>query len=251
MKALIIEDELPQAQQLKQYISDADPTIEVVEIIASVANSIDFLSANHVDLIFLDIQLSDGLCFEIFEKVTIRCPVIFTTAFDQYAIQAFKHNGIDYLLKPVSKSDLEKSIQKYKLFTSSEVDYTVLLNSIKSLAAKTKSYKRRFVSQSGKKLKIVTDADIAYFYAFGGSVFIRTMRNENFLINETLESVEQELDPYDFFRLNRKVIAHISAIKEMIPYSKSRLKIELIPSFDEDVIVSYHNLGNFMKWVKK
>jgi DNA-binding LytR/AlgR family response regulator len=251
MKVLIIEDELPQAQQLQHFLAETDSSAEVLRIIPSVSEAIEFLSMHQVDLIFLDIQLSDGLCFEIFEKVNIQCPVIFTTAYDQYAIQAFKHNGIDYLLKPISKSELEKSINKFKLFTNMDVDYAVLLSTIKSLAAKTKSYKKRFVSQAGKKLRIITDIDIAYFYAFGGSVFIRTRKNENLLIDETLENIEQELDPYDFFRLNRKIIAHISAIKEMVPYSKSRLKIELIPGFDEDVIVSYKNLRDFMKWIKK
>jgi two-component system, LytTR family, response regulator LytT len=251
MRVLIIEDELPQAQQLQNFLSEIDSSAEVLQIIPSVSDAIGFLSLHQVDLIFLDIQLSDGLCFEIFEKVTIHCPVIFTTAYDQYAIQAFKHNGIDYLLKPISKSELEKSISKFKSFTNTDVDYAVLLNTIKFLTTKKKSLKKRFVSQVGKKLRIIADADIAYFYAFGGSVFIMTRKNENLLIEETLENIEQELDPYEFFRLNRKIIAHASSIKEMIPYSKSRLKIELIPKFEEDVIVSYRNIGDFMKWIKK
>jgi two-component system, LytTR family, response regulator LytT len=251
MKVIIIEDELPQAQLLQHFLFELDRTIEVLRIIPSVSEAIGFLTIQQVDLIFLDIQLSDGLCFDIFEKVTIQCPVIFTTAYDQYAIQAFKHNGIDYLLKPISKSELDKSLSKFKLFTPTDMVYTALLNSIKSLAAKTKSYKKRFVIQTGKKLQIITDTDIAYFYAFGGSVFIRTRKNGNCLLEETLENMEQELDPYYFFRLNRKIIAHASAIKEMIPYSKSRLKIELNPPFEEDVIVSYKNSGDFMKWIKK
>jgi DNA-binding LytR/AlgR family response regulator len=251
MKALIIEDELPQAQQLKQFISEIDPTIEVLQIIPSVNEAVAFLTLNEVDVIFLDIHLADGLCFEIFEKVTITCPVIFTTAYDKYAIQAFKHNGIDYLLKPIVKAELEKSISKFKLFTTSNIDYAFLLNSLKSLTFNKTIYKRRFVCQSGKKLRIVADTDLAYFYAFEGSVFIKTRQNENLLIDETLESLEQELDPYDFFRLNRKVIAHISAIKEMIPYSKSRLKIELISPLGDEVIVSYKNMRDFMKWIKK
>ncbi|MFA9392394.1 MAG: LytR/AlgR family response regulator transcription factor [Prolixibacteraceae bacterium] len=251
MKVLIIEDELPQAQQLEQYITEIDSAIELVQIIPSVNQSIVFLMMKEVDLIFLDIHLSDGLCFEIFEKVDITCPVIFTTAYDKYAIEAFKHNGIDYLLKPIEKNQLKKSIDKFKLFTTSSIDYSFILNSIKSLATNTTNFKKRFVCQSGKKLRIVTDADIAYFYAFEGSVFITTRKNENLLLDETLEHLEHELDPYDFFRLNRKIIAHVSAIKEMIPYSKSRLKIELIPAFNEVVIVSYQNIRDFMKWIKK
>jgi DNA-binding LytR/AlgR family response regulator len=251
MKVLIIEDELPQAKQLQHYITEIDQHIEVVKIIASVSESVVFLRDNTADLIFLDIHLSDGLCFEIFEKASISCPVIFTTAYDQYAIKAFKHNGIDYLLKPFSKDELAKSIDKFKQFTVSKTDFSLLLSTLKLLTDSNRSFKKRFVSQSGKKLRILNDTDIAYFYAFEGSVFIRSHKNENLLIDETLETLEQDLDPYNFFRLNRKIIAHVSAIKEMIPYSKSRLKIELTPVFDEDVIVSYKNIKEFMKWIKK
>ncbi len=251
MKSIIIEDELPQAQQLQFLLLEIDQNIEVETIISSVSEATEYLSANRVDLIFLDIHLSDGLCFEIFEKVNITCPVIFTTAYDKYAIQAFKHNGIDYILKPVSKEELAKSIAKFKSLTSSSIDYASLMNSIKLLAAKSSTYKKRFISQAGNKLRIITDNDIAYFYAFEGGVFIRTRKNENLLIDETLENIEKEIDPYDFFRLNRKIIAQVSSIKEMIPYSKSRLKIELTPGFTEDVIVSYNNVRNFMMWIKK
>ncbi len=119
------------------------------------------------------------------------------------------------------------------------------------MATNMKAYKKRFVSQAGKKMKIITTADIAYFYALGGGVFIKTHKNENLLIEQTLENLEEELDPYEFFRLNRQVIAHVSAIKEMYPFSKSRLKISLIPEFTEDVIVSYKNIKSFMQWIKK
>lgn len=251
MKVLIIEDELPQAQQLQIFLSEIDSSIEVLHIISSVREAIEILPLHQFDLIFLDIHLSDGLCFEIFEKIKISCPVIFTTAYDKYAIQAFKHNGIDYLLKPISKTDLNKSICKYKSFTNSVIDYTQLLNSLNYSAQNTKIYKKRFVSQSGKKLRIITDTDIAYFYALGGGVFIKTHKNETLLIDQTLENIEQELDPYAFFRLNRQIIAHASAIKEMYPFSKSRLKIALIPPFDQDVIISYKTNKTFMQWIKK
>lgn len=251
MKAIIIEDELPQAQHLQYLLSEIDMDIEIETIIPSVSESIKYLTANRVDLIFLDIHLSDGLYFEIFDKVYITCPVVFTTAYDKYAIQAFKHNGIDYILKPVSKDELANSITKFKSLSASSNDYSALMNSIKLLAAKSSAYKKRFISQAGNKLRIVTDNDIAYFYAFEGGVFIRTRKNDNLLIDETLENIEKEIDPYDFFRLNRKIIAHVSCIREMTPYSKSRLKIDLTPAFNEDVIVSYNNVRNFMTWIKK
>jgi DNA-binding LytR/AlgR family response regulator len=251
MRAIIIEDEIPQAEQLKRLLHEIDSSMEILTIISSVGEAVAYIPLHTVDLIFLDIHLSDGLCFEIFEKVKISCPVIFTTAYDKYAIQAFKHNGIDYLLKPVTKADLSKSIEKYKSFTNSTIDYAHLLNSIKAITINVKVYKKRFVSQSGKKLKIITDTDIAYFFALDRGVYIKTHKNETLLINETLENIEQELDPYEFFRLNRQVISHVSAIKEMYPFSKSRLKITLNPEFEDEIIVSYKNIKSFMQWIKK
>jgi DNA-binding LytR/AlgR family response regulator len=251
MKVVIIEDELPQAQQLKSYLYQIDKEIEVLEILTSVDSSAKYLTENNPDLLFLDINLSDGLCFEIFNRIKIQCPVIFTTAYDQYAIQAFKHNGIDYLLKPILKEELENSIRKFKSFTNTSIDYSKLISSLKSLENKTEGYKKRFVAQIGKRLRIINDTEIAYFYAFRGSVYIKTNKGDNYMIEETLERIEDKLDPFYFFRINRKIIANISAIKEMHTYSKSRLKIELNPEFEEDVIVSYNNLGNFMKWIKK
>jgi DNA-binding LytR/AlgR family response regulator len=251
MKVVIIEDEQPQARQLAQFIAQIDPDIQVLALIASVNDALAFLKANPVDLIFLDIHLSDGLCFEIFDQANVTCPVVFTTAYDKYAIAAFKHNGIDYLLKPIAKDELKKSIDKFKQFSASKTDIAQLINTLNLLSLGNSNLKRRFVSNAGKKLRIVNDTEIAYFYALDGSVFIRTHKNENLLLDETLENIDKQIDSYNFFRLNRKVIAHVSAIKEMIPFSKSRLKIILNPHFDEDILVSYKNMKDFMRWIKK
>lgn len=251
MKVVIIEDEQPQARQLAQFIAQIDPDIQVLALIASVNDALAFLKANPVDLIFLDIHLSDGLCFEIFDQENVTCPVVFTTAYDKYAIAAFKHNGIDYLLKPIAKDELKKSIDKFKQFSASKTDIAQLINTLNLLSLGNSNLKRRFVSNAGKKLRIVNDTEIAYFYALDGSVFIRTHKNENLLLDETLENIDKQIDSYNFFRLNRKVIAHVSAIKEMIPFSKSRLKIILNPHFDEDILVSYKNMKDFMRWIKK
>ena len=142
MKALIVEDELPQAKQLQSLLFEIDSSIELIGILTSVSEAIAFLPLHQLDLIFLDIHLSDGLCFEIFEKVHITCPVIFTTAYDKYAIQAFKHNGLDYLLKPILKTELSKSIDKFKAFTNAAYDYAHLLSSIKSMATNIKDIKK-------------------------------------------------------------------------------------------------------------
>ncbi|HLO58137.1 MAG TPA: LytTR family DNA-binding domain-containing protein [Bacteroidales bacterium] len=251
MRTVIIEDELPQAEQLKSLVKEVDPSIEVVAIIQSVEEAVEFFQRNAIDLVFLDIHLADGLCFEIFDRITLTSPVIFTTAYDQYAIDAFRHNGIDYLLKPVTLPDLKKSISKYRSFTRPVADYNELINSIRNAAAGLNMHKKRFISRSGKKLKIIPTSDIAYFYALGGGVFLKTYKNENLLTDKKMEELEQELDPYEFFRLNRKVIANVSSIREMLPYSKSRIKVILQPPFEEDVIISYQNVKEFMRWVKK
>jgi DNA-binding LytR/AlgR family response regulator len=251
MRAAIIEDELPQAEQLKNLISEVDCSIEIVAVIQTVDESVEFLRRNSVDLLFLDIHLADGLCFEIFDRISVNVPAIFTTAYDQHAIDAFRHNGIDYLLKPITGMDLKKSISKYLSFTRPRADYNEIMNSIRNAAAGMYLYKKRFISRSGKKLKIIPTNEIAYFYALGGGVFVRTLKNENLLTDQKMEDLEQELDPYEFFRLNRKVITSVSAIKEMLPYSKSRIKIILQPTFEEEVIVSYQNVKSFMQWVRK
>lgn len=251
MRTVIIEDELPQAEQLKKLIAEIDDTIEVLAVLQTVDESVEFLRRNSIDLLFLDIHLADGLCFEIFDRIALNAPVIFTTAYDQYAIDAFRHNGIDYLLKPVTLEELKKSISKYFSFTRPAVNYHDIMNSIRNAAAGITAYKKRYVFRSGKKLKIVPTSEIAYFYALGGGVFIRTLKNENLLTDQKLEDLERELDPYEFFRLNRKVIASVTSIKEMLPYSKSRIKVVLQPSFEEEVIISYQNVKSFMQWVKK
>jgi len=251
MKTVIIEDELLQADHLKSLLMAMEGPPEVSAIVQSVGEAIDYLNRNSVDLIFLDIHLADGLCFEIFEKTDIRVPVIFTTAYDQYAIQAFRHNGIDYLLKPVTENDLRKSLEKYTRFTGYHSGYREMMDTFRSMASGFKPQRNRFISHLGKKLKIVEAVDIAYFYALGGGVFIRTLKNENLLVDQNLETLEKQLDTYDFFRLNRQIIARITAIKEMIPYSKSRIKIILTPPFEEDVIVSYRNVKDFMQWARK
>jgi DNA-binding LytR/AlgR family response regulator len=251
MRTVIIEDELPQANQLLALLAEIDNPPEVSAILQSVGEAVSYLATHTVDLIFLDIHLADGLGFEIFDKVPVKVPVIFTTAYDQYAMEAFRHNGIDYLLKPVSAKDLKIAIEKFRSFTDRAPDYKQMLDSIRAAASDIKSYRNRFISRFGKKLKIVTTRDIAYFYVLGGGVFIRTVKNENLLVDLKMESLEQELDPYEFFRLNRQVIARISAIREMIPYSKSRIKVILNPAFDEDVIISYQNVKEFMNWVRK
>jgi DNA-binding LytR/AlgR family response regulator len=249
VKTVIIEDELPLASHLKALLGELENPPEVCALLQSVSEAVEFLNKNSVDLIFMDIHLADGLCFEIFEKVKVKVPVIFTTAYDQYAIEAFRHNGIDYLLKPVSGAELGKSVDKFRAFTAPVPGYMQMLDSIRAVSASFRPYRNRFICRLGKKLRIVNGGDIAYFYALGGGVFIRTTKNENLLLDAKLESLEQELDPYIFFRLNRGIIASVTSIREMIPYSKSRIRVVLIPAFEEEVIISYQHVKGFLQWV--
>lgn len=249
MRVLIIEDEWPQALQLRTLLEESGVSMQVDGVLQSVGETVDFLGSHPVDLIFLDIHLADGLCFSLFERTRVTAPVIFTTAYDQYALEAFRHNGIDYLLKPVSAADLKRSLNKYLSLAGPPADYAAMVQTLKTVAVGMRPYKKRFITRFGKTLRIVTTDDIAYFYTLGGGVFIRTAKNENLLVDSKMETLEQQLDPYEFFRVNRQVIARVSAIREMHPWSKSRIKVILSPPFDGEVVVSYQHVKEFMKWI--
>jgi DNA-binding LytR/AlgR family response regulator len=219
--------------------------------LASVEESIKWLKKNEPDLIFLDIQLEDGLSFEIFDKVTIDVPVIFTTAYDQYAIKAFKLNSIDYLLKPIRKAELEEALNKYKNIKNSYLrDFEDVF---KSIMNKEISYKKRFLVQYGQKIKKVETEEIAYFYAMEKNVFMTTYEKSNYPVNYSLDKLTEILDPEKFFRINRKMIISFDAIKNMIPFSRSRIKIELNPPAPKEVeaLVSVERASSFKEWLDK
>ncbi|MDZ7764487.1 MAG: LytTR family DNA-binding domain-containing protein [Melioribacteraceae bacterium] len=227
MKTVIIEDEKLAQERLEELIVEIDPSIKVAAKLASVEESVKWLKKNKPDLIFLDIQLEDGLSFGIFEKINIDVPVIFTTAYDQYAIKAFKLNSIDYLLKPIRKTELNEALDKYKNLKSSYLrDFEYVF---KSIMNKEVSYKKRFLVQYGQKIKKVETEDIAYFYAMEKSVFMTTFEKSNYPVNYSLDKLIEVLDPEKFFRINRKMIINFDSIKNMIPFSRSRIKIELNP----------------------
>lgn len=252
MKAVIIEDEKILANKLEEYIYEIDTTIEILTKIGTVRDSVNWLKNNKVDLIFLDIQLSDGLSFEIFEQVNIRTPVIFTTAYDQYTIKAFKNNGIDYILKPINIDELKESIEKYKgLFqnqTAYNPDFIRLIDAFKK---KTESYKKRFTINVASKIKIINTDDIAYFYSTNKAVFLRTINNKDFDVDYSLNKLEYILDPEIFFRINRKYIIRIHSIDELITLSKSRLLVKLNPPVTENIIITYQRSGALKKWLNR
>jgi len=251
MKTIIIEDEKLAAGRLEELIHEIDSSIEISERLTSVEQSIQYLKQNKPDLIFLDIQLEDGLSFSIFDKVEIDVPIIFTTAYDQYAIKAFKLNSIDYLLKPIKKDELRESLNKYKnLKTSYLMDFEEI---IKSIQSKEISYKKRFLIQYGQKIKKVETDEIAYFYAMDKNVFLTTLAGNTFPVDYTLDKLQEVIDPEKFFRINRRMFVGFNAIKNMIPYSRSRIKIELNPPEPKDVeaLVSVERSSSFKKWMDK
>lgn len=249
MKALIIEDEKLAAERLEELLIEIDPSIEIAGVIPSAEQSAKWLAQNKADLLFMDIQLSDGLCFSIFENVRPETPIIFTTAYDQYAIKVFKLNSIDYLLKPIRKTELEESLKKYKSLKSV---FSIDIEDIfRSISLKSVSYKERFLIQYGGKIKKVETEDIAYFFALEKNVFITTFQNQTYPIDYTLDNLKEMVDPKKYFRINRKMIINFRAIKNMIPYSRSRIKVELTPAEPGDIeaIVSVERAAEFKNWL--
>ncbi|MFA9390953.1 MAG: LytR/AlgR family response regulator transcription factor [Prolixibacteraceae bacterium] len=254
-RILIIEDELPSARKLSNFVQQLEPDFIVVDILQSVSDSVQFFKSNSVDLIFLDIHLADGNSFNIFKEVQVDTPIIFTTAFDQYAIEAFNQNSIGYLLKPLSKDALKLSIQKYKTLSNSQtntapaIDYKLLGDMI----AKQKSavYQERFMVYYKDKIKTVLVDEVAYFYADSKAVFMTLHDGKSYDLNFSLDQLEEKLNPNYFFRANRQFIVHIQSVEEASIYSKSKLKLHLAPNTPIEVIVSSQKASRFKQWLNQ
>lgn len=250
MTTIIIEDEKPAARLLQRKLQKLD--VEVGVLLHSVEEAIEWFTINeHPDLIFLDIQLSDGLSFEIFEKVEIKSAVIFTTAYDEYALRAFKLNSIDYLLKPIDEDDLAVAVSKFKSRLPKQETLQLDFEQIKKMLSNPfdKNYKKRFTIKIAQQLKVITVDEIECFFSENKGTYIHTFDNRNYLIESTLELLEQDLDPTDFFRVSRKFIIPLKAIKEIELHSNSRLKM-ILPSYKEDeVIVSREKVADFKNWI--
>jgi len=251
MKVLIIEDEKIAANNLETMLHQIDLNIKVQSKIDSIEESVKWLSNNSVDLLFLDIHLADGLCFKIFEQIEIKTPVIFTTAYDQYAIRAFKVNSIDYLLKPIEIQQLKQSLEKFEelnqLQNAKTVDFDALINFYNNRI----KYQERFIVRYAQKIKSIKTDDIAYFYIEAESVFLCTKSHNNYPIEYSLDRLESILNPKDFFRVNRQFIVNIASIENMYSLSKSRIKIELNPKPDNEVVVSFGKMSDFRNWLNK
>jgi DNA-binding LytR/AlgR family response regulator len=251
MVTIIIEDEKPAARLLQRKLQKLN--IDVGVMLHSVEESIEWFSKNeHPDLIFLDIQLSDGLSFEIFEQIEVKSAVIFTTAYDEYALKAFKLNSIDYLLKPIDDDDLEVAVSKFKTrFPNQILPINLDFDQIKKMFQNPfeKNYKTRFTVKIGQHLKVIAIDQIECFFSENKGTYIHTFDNRNYLIDATLEVLEQELDAKNFFRISRKFIVPLKSIKEIVLYSNSRLKV-ILPSYTEDeVIVSREKVSDFKNWI--
>jgi two-component system, LytTR family, response regulator LytT len=252
MKTILIEDEKPAARLLQRKLEKLN--INVDAMLHSVEESIEWFQNNeHPDLIFLDIQLSDGLSFEIFDKIAIKSAVIFTTAYDEYALKAFKLNSIDYLLKPIDEDELSFSISKFKnQFQKSEnTTINIDFEQIKKMLQNPfeKSYKTRFTVKIGQQLKIITTDEIECFFSENKGTYIHTLDNRNYLIDVTLEVLENELDPKNYFRVSRKFIVPLRSIKEIQVHSNSRLKVVLPTYKDDEVIVAREKVQDFKLWI--
>ncbi|TVZ55152.1 LytTR family two component transcriptional regulator [Lutibacter sp. Hel_I_33_5] len=251
MNVIIIEDEKPAARRLNRMLAALD--IEVQTMLHSVEESLNWFQNNeHPDLIFLDIQLSDGLSFEIFEEIEVKSAIIFTTAYDEYALKAFKLNSIDYLLKPIDEDELKIAVDKFKENQPKQTDLQVNIDDIRKLLINPvdRKFKKRFTIKIGQHIKIIHVDEIECFYSENKATYIQTNANRSYLIDHSLEHWQEQLDPEQFFRVNRTFIVHINAIKDIISYTNSRLQLKLHTYSDSEIIVSRERVKDFKNWIE-
>lgn len=241
MNVIIIEDEPLAVRELESVLREVAPELRVVAVLESVQEGIAWLQQQQADLVFSDIHLGDGKSFEIFEQVAVKSPVIFITAYDEYALEAFKSQGIDYILKPFDKADIRKAVDKVKEWVGNRENRSA------------ETYQQRFLVQAGNRMKSVPVEEIAYFMADGKYVLLFTEGGNSYIIDQTMGEVERRLDPALFFRLNRKFIVRFEAIREMVRYSGSRIRVVLspLPPENVEVIVSAERIREFKEWLNQ
>ncbi len=244
MNAVIIEDEYLAASELERLLGEVAPDVVILAKLGSVSESVAWLRKNRAEVIFMDIHLGDGQSFDIFEQVEITVPVIFITAYDEYALKAFKYQGIDYILKPFDKEELVQALGKLDSFSATNAPFP---------AASLTVYQERFLVTVGTKMKSVAIGDVAYFMADGKYLVLFTRDGQNYILDQTISGIESKLNPARFFKINRKFIISYDAIKEMVKYSNSRIKIILspLPPSGIEAIVSSERIQEFKQWLNQ
>lgn len=254
MEVLIIEDEQLGVEKLSRLLLSIDSSIKIVGNTRSIRSSVEWLLQHeHPDIILMDIELTDGQSFEIFNHVTIKSMVIFTTSYDEYALKAFKVNSVDYLLKPIKKEELKNALDKYQQwqqkFSSSTLNVEQLIHELKQ--HQPKSFRSRFLVKIGQKLLSVETRDIAYFYAEERLSYFITWNKQRYIVDYTIEDLKQMLDPQEFYRANRAFILHIKSIAKIHNYFNGKLKLELQPPTDKEVLISREKAMEFKEWLGK
>lgn len=250
MKTIIIEDEEYAARRLENMILKCNPSITIAVTLQSVKDAVAWLRSNpHPDLIFLDIQLDDDLSFSIFDQVEVASKIIFTTAFDEYAIRAFKFMSIDYLLKPIEQPELNAAIAKYESWSSENRSFIDTRELRSLIQGNTQRFRERFSVSSGDKINVINVVDIAYFYSVDGVTILVTPSKNQYTVNLSLDALKEQLDPRNFFRVNRQYIVNIKAISKVHIYPKSQLKLEMVPPVQDDLFVSVNKVTEFKQWM--
>lgn len=248
-KILILEDEKPNSDRIKRLMLEIRPDIEITGVLTSVKKTVDWLSANeNPDLIMMDIQLADGLSFEVFNLADVKCPVIFTTAYDEYAVKAFKYNSIDYLLKPIEKDELEAAIMKFENSVQRSYQQHPLIDELLS-HIQPKEYRKRFFLPYRDGYRKINAEDVAFFYSQLNISYASLFNAEEVIVPQTLETLEQELDPKDYFRVNRQYIVHVNSIEKVHNYFNGKLKLKLKNCKDEDIVISRTKTPLFKTWL--
>lgn len=252
MNILIVEDEKRAANRLEKLVLDVKPSAVILDKIESVKKGIEWFEKNPAPhLVFMDIQLADGLSFEILDQIEITAPIIFTTAYDEYALQAFKVNSIDYLLKPFDAEDLNKAFEKLDRLKGSSASINPMEQISKAMSMLTNSYKQRFMVKIGEHIKTIPVEEIDYFFSRDKASYAQTIEGKTYLLDYALEDIAGMIDPEKFFRINRQFIISLEAIKDIVSYSNSRLKIVFRHPVEDEVIVSRDRVGDFKCWLDR
>lgn len=251
MKIVIIEDECLAVERFRHVLSEIEE-VEVLNVLDTVKRTVEYLRTDPpIDLLFMDIQLGDGKSFEILDQVDVKSPVIFTTAFDDYAIQAFKYNSVDYLLKPIKKDDLRFAIEKYKNIQKEKYDYKSLTGLMNQLKNDDKQYKNRFLVKRGTRYFSINVSDVAHAYTRERLQYIKTFDNQDYIIDTNLDEVEKQLNPDQFFRVNRQFIVNHKSVEQAFAWFDGKMKLVISPASYEDIVISRLKANEFKRWLGK